>query len=271
MEQQLGHIKAEGQPLHYIKIGQGKKLLVAFHGYGNDATMFLPLAQKIGHEYTLLSFDLPHHGKSEWENGKLLTKVALASLAQQLCATFNVNKLSLAGYSLGGRLCLCLAEQMPNRIEQILLIASDGLVFNKFYHFVTKNYVGKRMFQRFTIEPQKYLRFTDWMNRRKLLNPSKYKFLNHYISNEDDRKFLLKVWTDLQQLVPDENTLQQAIKKHSIPLYIFMGKHDHVIPVKFAQTFIKRLPTAQLIITNKGHQIMDETTLPQMAQCLLHS
>lgn len=271
MKTDFGYILIEGQQLHYIKTGWGKKLLLAFHGYGNDASLFLSLAAQIGNEYTTISFDLPHHGKTIWEVQRLMSKVALAELAQQLQRQFNVNKFSLAGYSLGGRLCLCLAEQMSANIDTIVLIAPDGLVFNKFYYFVTQNTIGKRMFQKFTIAPQKYLRFTDWMHRRKLLNSSKYKFLNHYISNEQDRKFLLRVWTDLKMLVPDEAKLKKSITAHHVSLHIFMGKHDQVIPVRFAQKFIKDLPSATLIVTNKGHNVMDDTTIPQMAQCFLMS
>lgn len=267
---QSGYICVGEERLHYLQKGRGKRLLIAFHGYGNDASMFMPIAEEIGEAFTVVSIDLPHHGGSVWNKGCLWTKVALASLAQTLIEQFNVKKISLAGYSLGGRLCLCIAEQMPGCIDEILLIASDGLVFNRFYHFVTKNHVGKKMFQRFTIAPRKYLRFTDWMNRRKLLNPAKYKFLNHYISSEKDRKFLLNVWTDLQLLVPDENLLRRVINEQNIPIYIFMGRHDHVIPVKFAEKFKEGLPSVELIITDKGHRVMDDTTLPQMAQCLLH-
>ena len=52
--------------------------------------------------------------------------------------TFAVDKVALAGYSMGGRVCLTITELLPELIDRVLLIASDGLVFNPLYFLLQK-------------------------------------------------------------------------------------------------------------------------------------
>ena len=86
MSYESGYIELDALRLHYLKIGAGAKLLVAFHGYGNDASLFTHFDKHLGAEYTLYSFDLPHHGKSECDDSRILEKQDMIKLLNSLKA-----------------------------------------------------------------------------------------------------------------------------------------------------------------------------------------
>jgi pimeloyl-ACP methyl ester carboxylesterase len=264
-----GYLEIGQNSLHYLKYGSGSRLLLAFHGYSNSASLFYPFESYLGKEFTILSIDLPHHGKSKWPDSQLLHKEDLVKMVIGLKQEYHVEQVSLMGYSLGGRVCLCLAEWMPEVIESVVLIASDGLVFNPLYYFVTKTFFGKKLFRKFLTNPAKYLKFIDWLNNKKLLNPSQYKFAMYYLESDADRAFLLKVWPGMSLIVPRMNKLRKAITAHKIPVHIFMGSYDRIIPLPHAYKFRKGLNTVQLHILEKGHRAFDSQSMPQMANCLI--
>ncbi|MCD6065163.1 MAG: alpha/beta hydrolase fold protein [Flavipsychrobacter sp.] len=269
MQKISGYITLGDERLHYLGMGSGQKLLLAFHGYNNTAQIFQPFASYLGNEYTIISVDLPHHGKSEWPELRRFDVPQLRQLVTLLMEEHGVSKLSLMGYSMGGRVCLKTVELMPAYIDKVLLIAPDGLAFNPFYYFLTRTAVGSAIFRRFLTDPQRYMRLIEFARRRKWLDESRYKFAMQYLQTESARNFLLRVWPGMSQLIPDSRRLQAAIQKHQVPVHIFMGNYDRIIPVPLAKKFKKELETVQLHILDKGHRVFDAETLPDMAKCLL--
>ncbi len=269
MSYESGYIELDALRLHYLKIGAGAKLLVAFHGYGNDASLFTHFNKHLGAEYTLYSFDLPHHGKSECDDSRILEKQDMIKLLNSLKREMCVPRVSLMGYSIGGRVCLYLVELMPDAIDKVVLIASDGLVFNKFYYFLTNTRLGSRMFKNVLEKPKPYIKLVDWLKKGKVIDTHRHGMAMHYLQSTNSRSFLLKVWPCLKHLVPDNAKLRKIIQQQQIPVYIFMGAHDKIIPARLAQRFKGNLDSVHLHILDKGHKVMDAETLPQISASLL--
>lgn len=264
-----GYITLDDQRLHYVRMGTGRKVLLAFHGYGNDASLFIPFRSHLEQEYTIVSIDLPYHGRSEWADGIPLSKARLVLLVDILKEEFNVDKVSLMGYSLGGRVCLTVVEQIPASVDKVLLIASDGLVVNKFYYTVTRTKLGSKVFRFILDKPSRYVGFIEWLKDRKWIDASRYRFIMHHLRDEVNREFLLNVWPSLSPLIPNIRRLKKNIANFEIPVFIFMGRHDRVLPPALAERFKKGVDNIQLHILDKGHRVFDTDTLPQMAACLL--
>ena len=264
-----GYISFDGGQLHYRRYGSGSRLLLAFHGYGNQATIFAPFERHLGGDFTILSFDLPHHGKSKWPEGHLLHKEELRSLVLRAAELFGTDKIALAGYSMGGRVCLTIVELLPQMVDKVLLIASDGLVFNPLYYFVTKTLIGKKIFRSFLTDTRRYIKMVDWLHKKQWVDPSRYRFAMYYLESENDRRFLLRVWPSMSLIVPNMRRLRTQVRKHHLPVFIFMGAFDRIIPVLHAKRFKKDLATVQLFVVDKGHRVFDSETLPQMARCLI--
>ncbi len=263
-----GYFKVKDVQLHYLQMGSGKQLLLAFHGYNNDAGLFMPFENEIGERYTIISVDMPHHGKSHWDNEALSVQM-LQELITHLKKKYSVEKISLLGYSMGGRACLKLVECCCKDIDKVVLMASDGLRFNFFYYFLTRVAIGKKLFKHFIEQPEKYLPLVERLKKWKWIDESRYKFAMQYVHTEEKRRFLHNVWPAMSALIPLTSKVKANIKKEEIPLYIFMGKYDKIIQPELAVNFCKGLPTAKLTVLEKGHRLMDEECVAEIAKCLL--
>lgn len=265
-----GYIHAGDHQLHFLKYGQGSKLLLAFHGYGNDAAIFSDIVGLLVEKYTVISFDLPFHGATTgWQQDALFSKEALAALVQNALKEFSATKCSLMGYSMGGRVCLNIIELLPDIVADTLLIAPDGLSFNYFYYFVTHPKLGKSLFRKFLLSPTLYAPVMNSLRKLHLLDASRYKFVMHYLESESSRKMLLNVWPAMRLLIPGLEKVRKNIRGHSLQVHIFMGLYDRVIPVKLGEKFIKEMPSVQLHVVEKGHKLFDKKTLEAMAAVLL--
>lgn len=264
-----GYINIGTEQLHYLQAGNGKKLLLAFHGYGNTADMFMPFAEHLT-DHTIVSIDLPHHGNSSWSDNLHLTTQHLSDLANQLLTKYNCNRISLIGYSMGGRVCLKIAELMPEKVDMIILLASDGLTFNTFYYFVTRTTPGKYLFKSFLSSPQRYMPIIDWASKLNIIDASRHKFAMLYLNKAEEREFLLKVWPCMSLLIPDYKKLSQQLTQHNIHVCVYMGKYDKVIPVNLAERFKDALSNenVEIHLLNKGHRLIDDDTLPIIAKSL---
>jgi len=243
--------------------------LLAFHGYGNDAGAFIPFRGFLHNEYTILSFDLPHHGASKWPDNTLLKKTDLFELIESLKETYNTDKVSLLGYSMGGRVCMTIAEYMPESVDKVVLIATDGLAVNKLYYFCTRTFIGKRIFRNMLAKPERYFKIIEWLKRTKRLDPTRYKFVMQHLQSAEQRRFLLQVWPCMSELIPDPGKLKRVIKQYRLPVFIFMGVYDRIMPVSLAEKFRHGLDTVQVFILEKGHRVFDNENARQIAKSLL--
>ena len=118
-------------------------------------------------------------------------------------------------------------------------------------------------------KPALYFRLMDWLKKRNLVNASRHKFVMQSLSSEENRKFLLNVWPGLSDLIPEPAKLKVVIKQYHIPVTIFMGAHDKIMPPVLGEKFKTGLDTVQLYILDKGHRIFDDENAGQIARSLL--
>jgi pimeloyl-ACP methyl ester carboxylesterase len=264
-----GYIPVGNEKLHYLQSGTGKKVLLAFHGYGNNAAIFHPFDTYLNNEYTTLSFDLPHHGSSQWAENTPLTKRELVLLVEAVKEKFGVDKVSLLGYSMGGRVCLTIISLLPESIGKAALIATDGLSINFYYYFLTRTLIGIKLLRHVMLNPSIYLRVLNWLARLKLVHAKRHKFAMQHIDSDQRRRFLIKVWYGMSRLIVPPAKIKAAITRHHIPVTIFMGEYDRILPPLLAQKFKKGTQTVQVRVLKKGHRTFDSTNAGEIAQSLL--
>jgi len=269
MDEQEGYISVGAQKLHYVQWGRGRRVLLAFHGYGNDARIFSPFKGALSNDYTVFSFDIPHHGQSRWPEDILMTKTDLSDLVKNVMTKCNVQKVSLLGYSMGGRVCLTVLEIMPSHVDKVALIASDGLTINFYYYFLTRTSIGRKLFKKMLERPQRFFGLVNWLRKKNLVNASRHRFVMNFLQSEPSRKFLLQVWPGMSELIPSPTKLKRLIKQFSIPVSIFMGAYDRIMPPSLGKNFKAGLDTVQLYVMEKGHHVFDHENARQIAQSLL--
>jgi pimeloyl-ACP methyl ester carboxylesterase len=230
--------------------------------------MFQPLVQYLEKDFTLISIDLPGHGQTTWKEGTAVQPKELADAIAELAREHQREKVSLLGYSLGGRVCLSIIAEKPSLVDVAALVAPDGLVFNPLYFWATRTVSGRIFFKDLLTKPDRYIRVLGRLRGRNWLNESRYQFAVQYLQSEGARRLLHQAWPPLRLLTPSTSKVKGAIRQHHIPVHLFMGVRDKVIPLHYAETFAKGAPDVHLYRLRKGHRVMDSDTIPQMVQCL---
>ena len=267
---QSGYISFNRSTIHYLRSGQGKKILVAFHGYGESASNFNFLSEKVKDDFTLIALDLPFHGQTEW-NEPVMHADDIRSIILKILETENLSspRITLIGFSLGGRLALSVYEIMPELVEKLVLLAPDGLKLNFWYWLSTQTSIGNKSFKYTMSHPSWFLGMLTIGNRVGLINRSIYKFVDYYIHDDQVRKELFNRWTCLRKCKPDLEHIRNDIRKFQTGVRLIYGKHDRIILSSPAQKFIRNLENVKLEVLDCGHQVLHSKNAQQIAKALI--
>jgi 2-succinyl-6-hydroxy-2,4-cyclohexadiene-1-carboxylate synthase len=103
--------------------------VVLLHGFTGSKNSWRTLRRELRGRYHVVAVDLPGHGGTpagrDWHADSLWRS---AELVVRALESITVDRFSLVGYSMGGRLALGMALAHPERVERLLLeSASPGL------------------------------------------------------------------------------------------------------------------------------------------------
>ena len=242
--------------ISYYTIGNGSKSVICFHGYGEDASSFHVLEQSNNSSFTFYLIELPFHGRTEWNTKKDFEPRDLVRIIEEIVPR-NAS-ITLVGYSLGGRIALALYEVIHSRVDQLLLIAPDGLKVNPWYWLATQNGVGNRLFK-FTMDhPKWFFIFLKGLNRLGLVNTSIFKFVNFYIGDHKVREDLYNRWTRLKQFRPDIKKIKSLISESKINTTIVYGIHDKIILPARGEKFRSGIEKfCEIKLFDSGHRLLE--------------
>jgi 3-oxoadipate enol-lactonase len=114
-----------GVELAYERHGHGTPL-VLIHGYPLDHTIWNPVMPLLENDFELIIPDLRGFGQSSSIN----TQYSLSDMAADLAAlldTLKLEKVVIAGHSMGGYITLAFARAYPKRLLGLGLVASQAL------------------------------------------------------------------------------------------------------------------------------------------------
>ena len=265
----MPYISLGSERLHYLQMGVGSRVLLAFHGYGERATVFSVFEKSLGSDYTMLSFDLPHHGSSSWPEGVALSKQHLTQLVQEVLRQYGVARVSLMGYSIGCRVCMGIVSCVADRVDRLLLLAADGLAINYYYYFFTRTVMGKWLLRAALMRPSISTTLIDVLRTIRVLPVTQYRLAMGTMQHEHSRQLLLHAWPAMRLMVYSPVMLQRIVNAHNLRLTLVMGRYDRVLPPKLATNFARGVPTATVQILDKGHRIFDAENAHAIAQHLL--
>ncbi|MEK5528688.1 2-succinyl-6-hydroxy-2,4-cyclohexadiene-1-carboxylate synthase [Viridibacillus sp. FSL R5-0468] len=119
-----------GLNLHYEIINpRVKKTVVLLHGFTGSSTTWDKVISSMSDQVRIIAIDLIGHGYTDSpKNVEHYSMEKQVSVLHGLLAQRGINKFTLVGYSMGGRIALAYALQYPETIEQLILeSASPGL------------------------------------------------------------------------------------------------------------------------------------------------
>jgi pimeloyl-ACP methyl ester carboxylesterase len=251
--------------IHYLRIGSGKELLFAFHGYGENAGSFLLLEELIGKDYTIVAIDFPFHGQTNWNEDLLFTVEDLINIINLITQLPN-QSFHLMGFSMGGRVAFQVLQSFPDKIKKIILIAPDGLHNNIWHSISTQTKLGNLIFAYAMKYPGLIFGLMKIGVKLNLFNKSIFNFVHYYLDDADSRLTLYKRWTTMRKFNPDKSLLKLVIAQKKISIKMLFGKFDNVIITKRGEQFKKGIEQfVEVKEINAGHQLLKEKYATEIA------
>ena len=256
--------------IEYFEYGHGPKIMFAFHGFNNHALDFKKLGEILAEDYKVIAFNIFFHGESHAQHNlveKGFQNEDLKNLFSEMSSKFPAEKYTLLGYSLGGRIVLKILEILPEKMEDIILIAPDGIRISLFYKFLTQTLFGKYLLKRVVKKPSLFFLLADWIKKIGLVSEKKYHFAKGNFDSNSKREKVYLVWMILRKIVSRKADLKNIIQKFNIPINLFFGKYDTIIPASIGLNFRKGMEKyISLDVLETGHKMINDKTLLDIAQ-----
>ncbi|MBP2874778.1 MULTISPECIES: acetoin dehydrogenase dihydrolipoyllysine-residue acetyltransferase subunit [Pseudomonas] len=237
-------VEIGGRLLRYLDLGEGGTPLVLVHGFGGDLNNWLFNQPALAAECRVIALDLPGHG----ESGKHLQNGDAQELSQavlDLLDHLDLDRVHLAGHSMGGLVSLTVAGQAPERVASLTLIASAGLGpdINGDYlqGFAEAN-------NRNALKPQLTQLFSDpaLVTRQMLEDMLKFKRLEGV--DQALRQLNQKLFEGGRQMIDVRNVVGRQ------PSLVIWGSEDAIIPARHAEGLDAQVE----VLPGQGHMVQLE-------------
>lgn len=240
--------------LHYQRYGTGPRVVLAFHGYGQGQGHWRSVVPLLGDELTVYAFDLFYHGRSHLLKADApLSKTRLGEILGEFLREHNISRFSLLAFSMGAKFALTAAEQYPQQVEQIWLIAPDGLQRQFWYALATYPPWMRGVLGRAVLRPERLLRFLGALGQRRLVPTSLVRFAEWQLDSREKRLRVYRSWVGFRRLTFDLRQLAATLNRRPVPVTFFLGRHDLLIPHAGLARFIGSLRSAHAVLLEAGH------------------
>ncbi|HSI70156.1 MAG TPA: alpha/beta hydrolase [Gillisia sp.] len=108
--------------IYYDAKGTGNPL-VLLHGFLESSKIWKPFLPSLISKRQVITIDLPGHGKSG-NLGNIHSMEEMALVIKTVLEKLNLYRVTLAGHSMGGYVCLAFLEQFPSMVNSLVLINS---------------------------------------------------------------------------------------------------------------------------------------------------
>lgn len=247
---------------HYHEYGNGDKPMLAFHGYGMTGRQFHVLERSVLKNFHVYGFDHFFHGESKlgnWPEQKILAGMPrhlVKAYVEEWFKQHGKQRFSVMGYSIGANLALILVEEYAELIDDIILMAPDGLAAYKGFDILLHKPWGKYLFK--TVTKSKWLAPTLLKNlkRVKFIDDSLYTIAYNEIDTEKKRLDVYYTLNLIRLLKPDVQKVANLINEYHIKCTLVFGRHDNLFPKKAALPFISSLKDAEVHEVAMGHWLV---------------
>jgi pimeloyl-ACP methyl ester carboxylesterase len=114
-----------GIEIVYADQGKGKETILFIHGLASYIPAWKKNLEVLKEHYRCIAIDLPGYGKSSKGNYEVSMEFFAKTVAE-ICQKLNIDKVVLAGHSMGGQIAITTALQYPDLVSKLILIAPAG-------------------------------------------------------------------------------------------------------------------------------------------------
>lgn len=242
-----------GHSLYYRKTGSGDTVVLWFHGFGQNHQAFDKITEPHSQEFTHYSFDLFFHGNSVWVGDGAIEKQDWKELIQLFLDQTGLKNFSIASFSIGCRFAVALAEQFPDRIQNLIMLAPDGIQFRFWYSFATYPYLCRKLFQRIVTKPAFWNRLLSFLEVTRLIDRKLLRFAQRQMDTQQKRNQVYQSWVNFRHLKCNKAGLILLAEVHKISITLIAGTRDKVVPARLIQKLKNQKPVLDYHSLNASH------------------
>ncbi|MDB5239589.1 MAG: alpha/beta hydrolase, partial [Spirosoma sp.] len=213
---------------------------------------------------TVVAVDLFLHGNSLYRADHLLTKPYWQRLIEAFLEAGRINRFSLMGFSLGGRFALATAEAFPDRLDELILIAPDGITYSIWYQLATKTNVGERLFKYGLRHLSTLYQFGHVIVRLGIINRTVMRFAEMSLSTSSQRALVYAVWTQFRLIDPNIAEVATLLNQHRVRVRFFVGAFDRIITSAAILQMSNKLQRYEITVLRTGHNHLIELTTAEL-------
>lgn len=249
--------------LHYQIFGDGPKNLLAFHGFGQSRHVYSSWSKKLKDQYKIYAFDIFYHGDSQRSESPLSKKEWKEWLTAFLDKE-SIGSYGTLGYSLGGRFSIASALAYPEKVEEIILVAPDGVFLTPWFKLATTPGI-RGIFKYLMLHPNRLERLLNFNDRSKIVNKYVADFARKEMGNSQNRKRVYLSWNHFKPLGFSHDQLISGFNGIRAKKSIIVGDNDHIIVPDGILPIIKKMDGFMIHrLPLKHHQLIK----PEVANLL---
>lgn len=248
-----GVVDLDGYHLAYLERPADGEVIVLLHGFASEKDAWTRFSRFIPDHYRIIAFDLPGHGDSSRDPDATYDVAYLTARLAEGFEELGLERVHIAGNSLGGLVALLYAHGHPERVATLGLFNAAGVLppgESEFERMLGRGENPLIVDSRADFERLMALVFEDeplmpWPVASVLTR----RFIERAAFNE-------KIWQDIWARRTEVTGLLTAIEP---PVLIVWGDHDRILDVSSIDVFARWLPRSEVhVLMDTGHSPMLE-------------
>ncbi len=228
---------------HYEILGDGEPVLF-LHGWGGDLRLWGQQFEHFSKNHTVLSVDLPGHGKTSWTS---LDLRGFADDLKELLDRIGVGRVNIVASSLGGLLALKYYSLFPKTVRRLILIgALPKFSMEANYPFGLEaariQKLGEQLKSDYPAIVSIFFRSLFTQRERE---GARFQWLEQFRNSEQLPK--KEALSEFLIMLKDED-LREVLKSIQIPVQIINGSDDYICSTESVDYLKSEIPTAQVVL-----------------------
>lgn len=230
--------------------------IVMLHGFGGDRFNWIRYARHLTEWHRVVIPDLPGFGDSARDQQATYSIENQTTWFAEFLDAVGIDRLHLAGNSMGGHIATHFAARFPHRVETLILHAPAGTEGAGPPWDLAKLERGRHPMKIYTSKDFDELMRWIFVKPPLMVGPVRRFLAARAIANQP---FLQKVFADIMQ--PDEGNalVEPLLPAMTAPTLIIWGNRDRLLDCDEAGTYQRLMPNARVfILRDCGHLPMAE-------------
>lgn len=248
-------VHRQDQLVRYSEYGNGKELMLAFHGYGMDGFQFEVLPKSITQQYRVIGFHLPNYKRGDTRYLQWLEQLHM--VIPKVLEGHKTTRFSLIGYSIGAKISLYTFQQFAAQVNQIYLMAPYGLEKHKGLDFVTGKF-GNGLFKVIVKSS-----LPGWIMKAGkvtgFVKEDLYDIISKELATTPQRESLCHTLAMVGQIRLDRRVIVDLLNTNKIQVKVYYGRKDGLFPYdKRKKVLLETIHSCQSIPVEAGHWMVTQ-------------